>query len=111
MFKYVAVYEISVSLGPSKSLALPFFYDFLGCDTISAFFGKGKLPACNLWQTMSEVTNAFRLRSGPSHSLEMVERCLFGLEKLAVRLYGFIQSQIYQNWIEATTMYKHMCRV
>ena len=33
---------ISRSLGEEKSLAMPYFHSFTGCDTTSSFFRKGK---------------------------------------------------------------------
>ena len=75
-FRYIAVHEISASQGPSKSLALPFFYSFLGCDTTSSFFKKGKLMAQNLWQTMPEVIKVFQ---NPGQEIFLL--CLFGGQK------------------------------
>ena len=33
-FRYIAVHEISLSLGPLKSVGLRMFYAFTGCDTV-----------------------------------------------------------------------------
>lgn len=45
--------------GPSKSLALPFFHAFTGCDTVSAFYGRGKNYPFEAWNAYPAVTNAF----------------------------------------------------
>jgi hypothetical protein len=44
-FRYIPVQEISASLGPMKSLTLPVFHAFTGCDTISSFAKVGKKMA------------------------------------------------------------------
>ena len=41
-FTYFHINSICHSLGENKSLALPAFHSFTGCDTTSGFFGKGK---------------------------------------------------------------------
>ena len=41
-FRYIPVHEVATALGPQKSLALTFFHAVTGCDTVSAFTGKGK---------------------------------------------------------------------
>ena len=43
-FRWLPIHDISKSLGP-RSKALPFFHAFTGCDTVSAFVGKGKKSA------------------------------------------------------------------
>ena len=39
--RWIPIHDIVRSLGP-RSKALPFFHAFTGCDTVSAFVGKGK---------------------------------------------------------------------
>ena len=46
-FRYIAAHELYVSLGPEKSKSLPVFHAITGCDTVSAFAGRGKKAA---WQ-------------------------------------------------------------
>ena len=44
--RYIPAHQIAVNLGEEKCRALTFFHAFTGCDTVSAFFGKGKsLPS------------------------------------------------------------------
>ena len=60
--KYFTYYNINViyeNLGREKSLALPVFHSFTGCDTTSAFFGKGKKSAWEAWKCYHDVTSAF----------------------------------------------------
>ena len=42
-FTYFHINAIALALGEEKSTALPTFHSFTDCDTVSAFFGKGKL--------------------------------------------------------------------
>ena len=44
-FTYFHINTIATALGKEKCVALPTFHSFTGCDTVSAFFGKGKLSA------------------------------------------------------------------
>lgn len=47
-------------LGVEMSKALPFFHALTGCDTVSAFFGIGKVVAFKFWKAMGDVlTTAF----------------------------------------------------
>ncbi|KAK3703668.1 hypothetical protein QZH41_011790 [Actinostola sp. cb2023] len=48
--RYIAAHEISSSLGPQTSKALPVFHAFTGCDTVSCFGGRGKNTALEVWK-------------------------------------------------------------
>jgi hypothetical protein len=42
-FQYIHINAICHALGKCKSISLPIFHSFTGCDTTSAFFGgKGR---------------------------------------------------------------------
>ena len=58
-FRWVPIHEISLSLGP-RAKALTFFHSFTGCDTVSAFRGKGKKSAWQAWNVFEEATEVFR---------------------------------------------------
>ena len=61
--KYFNVTEISNSLGKEVCLALPFFYCFTGCDTVSSLTGKGKCKAWDTWfnsASKDEFTDVFK---------------------------------------------------
>ena len=92
-FHYIPVHTTANNLDPSKSLALPAFHALTGCDTVSAFFGKGKKSAFSVWQTYPELTLPLQLLAGPCPTVEMVERHLPRLEMFAVRLYGLNEEQ------------------
>ena len=48
-FKYMHINAICYALGKHKSMSLPIFHCFTGCDTTSAFFGKGGNSAWEAW--------------------------------------------------------------
>lgn len=58
-FNYLDINSICHTLGENKSLALPFFHSYTGCDTTSGFFGKGKKLAWEAWKCYPDVTRAF----------------------------------------------------
>ena len=47
--RYYNIKQIIRELGSDICLALPFFYAFTGCDTVSSFYGKGKCKAYDVW--------------------------------------------------------------
>lgn len=57
--RYLAVHEISNSLGKNKSRALQGFHAFTGCDQTSAFAAKGEKTAWETWKSLDDVTSAF----------------------------------------------------
>ena len=61
------IYLMVDALTPMKCLTLPVFHTFTGCDTMSAFAGRGKKTAWVTWKSFPEVTDAFsELLSVPS---------------------------------------------
>ena len=58
-FQYIPAHEISASIGPRKSLVLPLFHAFTGCDIVSQFAQVGNRTAWKLGKTHDEFTGAF----------------------------------------------------
>lgn len=58
-FRFYSINAICSSLGEAKSRALPVFHSVTGCDTVSAFKGKGKKSAWQAWQAYEQVTDTF----------------------------------------------------
>ena len=64
--RLIAVHEISASLAPTKCSVfaptkcsvLPIFHALTGCDTTSAFYGKGKKTAWLTWEAYPDLTQA-----------------------------------------------------
>ncbi|KAK1888362.1 Fibrinogen-like protein 1, partial [Dissostichus eleginoides] len=54
-FHYIAVHEIVATMNPTKCLTLPVLHAFTGCDTVSAFAGRGKKTAWETWKSFPET--------------------------------------------------------
>ena len=86
-FRYIPVHEIAMTLGPQKSLALPFFHSFTGCDTVSSFEGRGKLTAWETWNAYPEATAVFsQLSSTPI--LDDVDKHMDIIERFTILMYN-----------------------
>eukprot|EP00734_Pompholyxophrys_sp_LG126_P000119 Pompholyxophrys_sp_v1_NODE_11_length_5290_cov_18.520778.p1 type:complete len:404 gc:universal NODE_11_length_5290_cov_18.520778:3057-4268(+) len=48
--------EICSALGKDKCKSLPMFHAFTGCDTVSAFFGKGKKSWWEAWKSFPSLS-------------------------------------------------------
>jgi hypothetical protein len=58
--RLIAIHEICAGLGIEKCEVLPAFHALTGCDTTSAFRGKGKKSAWLTWEAYPEVTHALK---------------------------------------------------
>ncbi|XP_061580540.1 uncharacterized protein LOC133446517 [Cololabis saira] len=58
-FRHISVHKIANKLDPSTCAAFPLFHALTGCDTVSAFAGRGKKTAWETWKAFPEVTKAF----------------------------------------------------
>lgn len=84
-FRYIAAHEIADNLGPEKATALPVFHAITGCDTTSAFAGKGKKSAWEIWNNFPDVTAAFlQIACCPT---EIPDTCFAAIERYVVLLY------------------------
>lgn len=93
-YRYIPVHVIAGTLGPSKAMALPAFHALTGCDTTSAFFGKGKKTAWSVWQSLPELTLPLLLLSCPDPSLEMITTHTSMLGRFVIQLYGVYEEDI-----------------
>jgi hypothetical protein len=83
--KWIAIHDISPSIGPEKSKGLLCFHAFTGCDVVSAFRGKGNRSA---WQTSNvcpEASTVYRKLS--QYPLVIGEDDQSILEKFVVTIY------------------------
>ena len=88
-FTYFHINSICHSLGENKSLALPVFHSFTGCDTTSGFFGKGKKLAWETWKCYPDVTEAFtHMALNPYIQLDNVSQYFQMLERFTIVLYN-----------------------
>ena len=58
-FKDISVNSIFAGIGADKAESILAFHAFTGCDCVSAFYGRGKKTAWNVWLQYPEVTEAF----------------------------------------------------
>ncbi len=85
-FRYIPIHEMAASMNPAQCLALPVFHAFTGCDTVSAFTGRGKKTAWATWKSFPEVTDAFIELLGMSN--ELSEESMLLLEQFVVLMYN-----------------------
>ena len=102
-FTYYHINAIYEDLGREKSLALPVFHSFTGCDTTSAFFRKGKKTAWEAWKSYDAVTSAFSsIALHPFTEVNVPERFQL-LEQFTVILYD--KTNNLQSVDEATRVF------
>lgn len=61
--RWISVHDLCSKLGKSKCSALPFWYAFTGCDTVSILVGRAKKTNWDTWNAMPEMTEKFTLLS------------------------------------------------
>ena len=87
-FMYIHINIICNALGRNRSMALPIFHSFTGCDTTSSFWERGKKSAWESWKAYPEVTKAFLYMVSNPHLPITVEAQHFQrLEHFTVILY------------------------
>ena len=62
--KWIPIHSYVNELGEEKCCALPFWYGFTGCDSVSQFGGRGKKTAWDVWGAYPDVTETFIQLSG-----------------------------------------------
>ena len=88
-FSFISINRICTSLGEQKSRSLPVFHALSGCDTTSAFNGKGKKSAWQAWELCHEaVTPSLEfLSTHPFQQLEADSTHFRNLERMTVIMY------------------------
>ena len=87
-YRLYHINSICESLGEPRSRALPVFHAFSGCDTTSAFNGKGKKSVWRAWQAYDDATETFAcLAKHPFMLLDADTDNFQKLERLTVILY------------------------
>ena len=77
------------NLGEEKSIALPLFHSFTGCDTTSSFYRRGKKTAWEAWNNFPEITSAFsRISLQPFENFDAATSHFRMLERYTVLLYN-----------------------
>ena len=70
--RWIPIHDIVRSLSP-RSQALPFLHAFTGCDTVSAFVGKGGKTAWQAWNVLENAKEVFHCFSSPCDNLTQSE--------------------------------------
>ena len=95
-YRLIPVHKMYTAIGHMKSLALPMFHAFTGCDTISRVSGRGKKTAWDVRKVFPEVTDTFSALMGqPQHS--DVDAALTTLERFVILLYDKNSSKFHVN--------------
>ena len=55
-YRYIPIHAIAEKLPQNMCKALPLFHALTGCDTVSAFHGKGKKTAWEVWKNFAPLT-------------------------------------------------------
>jgi len=86
--QYISMNSTLLFLGPETSHSLPMFHSFIGCDTTSCFFGKGRKSAWEAWKSFPDVTETFTfLGNHPYYQLDVDDSIFKLLERFTVVLY------------------------
>lgn len=59
-YRVIAAHSIANALGPMKSITLPLFHAFTGCDTTSSFAGRAKKRCWESWLSFPDFTGALK---------------------------------------------------
>ena len=87
-FRFYSINTICSSIGEPRARALPVFHAWSGCDTTSAFRGRGKKSAWQAWKAYEEVTQTFTfLAAHPFEHLHTDSDHFQKIERLTVVLY------------------------
>ena len=84
-FRYIPIHEVVANMDPRVCATLPMFHAFTGCDTVSAFCGRGKKTAWNTWKVYPEAIKAFE--EFPLMQAETSDMAMETLERFVVLLY------------------------
>ena len=83
--KWIPVHELTSTLTPERHSGILFFHAFTGCDTVSAFRGKGKKSAWQTWDVCPETSDVFTKLS--CYPTEVEDDDTEMLEKFVVMMY------------------------
>ena len=86
--RYIAIHDLSMTLGPDTSSVLPLFHALSGCDTTSQFFGIGKKTAWKVWQRFPDLTTVLKAIKADPCVLTIDSDHMAALERFVVLLYS-----------------------
>lgn len=105
--------DVVESLGPDMTRALPFFHAFTGCDTVSAFFGKGKVMAWKTWTKFGDELTRI-MSSLPMNELCPItseDQAFETLQKFTCKLYDLTTDLHHVNLLREALFCKKTQRV
>ena len=70
---WIPIHRCAFNLGEERCRALPFWFCFIGCDSVSQFAGRGKKTAWDVWFAYPEVTETF-IKLGGLCSISLDEK-------------------------------------
>ncbi|KAG0727608.1 hypothetical protein GWK47_034280 [Chionoecetes opilio] len=82
--RYISISKVSAALGHGVCASLLGLHSFTGCDTVSAFSGRGKLAALKLLMTHDHFRNVF---AKLGKEWQLTDEILKVLEEFTCRLY------------------------
>ena len=91
---YIAISKVVLALGSQVCLALPGLHAFTGCDSVSAFFGKGKVAALKIVRRNQSFQNPFR---EIGMRWELSDDLLVKLKEFTCMMYTFSPGTSYVN--------------
>ena len=96
--------NLETEMGPDTAFALAFFTTFTGCDTVSYFFGKGKVTCFQAWRLQSEriTREIIRALRGPFMPLTVSSDAFKCAEILAISFYDRNSEDITVNAARVT---------
>lgn len=108
-FSYLNINQLCCDLGEQKSSCLPLFHAISGCDTTSAFNGKGKKSAWQAWELCHDfVTPSLEfLSENPFHHLTTDSTHFQNLERMVVIMYDKYSAQTSINTARKELFCKH----
>ena len=99
-YRFLSINTICSTLGELKPQALPIFHALTGCDTTSAFKGKGKKSAWQAWQAFKEVTETLvHLSLNPFENVHVDPIHFASIERFIVVLYDRTSPLISVNYV------------
>ena len=83
--RFISAHDIATALGPEKCNALPMCHALTGCDTVSAFAGRGKRTAWAVWESFPELTDA--LSEVNHEQTDITESCMSIIARFVILMY------------------------
>ena len=88
---------IKQARGPEKSSVLSIVHAFNGCDTVSAFYGKGKISACDAWTSFDDtLTHLLTMMMDPQRAVHF-DAFMSAIQRFVVVIYNRTRSVVNIN--------------